>query len=77
MKVVGCMKTNRQRRLSSGAQGGPLGKKCAALVNSGKIWFMITFLDQNPSPAGEGSDEAERERDGEGEGEKERDAHAI
>jgi hypothetical protein len=38
------MKTNRQRRLSSGAQGGPLGKKCAALVNSGKIWFMITFL---------------------------------
>ena len=67
------MKTRRKRRLSSGAQGGPLGKKCAALVNSGKIWFMIIFLDQNPSPAGEGSDETEgREMERERKRERER-----
>jgi hypothetical protein len=57
------MKTKRQRRLSSKAQGSPLGKKCAALVNSGKnLVHDNIFLDQNPSPAGEGSDETDRDK---------------
>jgi hypothetical protein len=59
------MQENQNReaeRLNSRAQGGPLGKKCAALVNSGiNLVHDNIFFYQNPSPAGEGSDETERE----------------
>jgi hypothetical protein len=75
VKELGCkkIKTEKQRRLSSRAQGGPLGKKCAALVNSGNnlvhdnIYWIRIHLQQERG--------AMRQR--EGERERERDTHAI